>query len=91
MFPHLLYYIILNNFREEKVDPPLRVFSYQHYLLTFLGWTLGISSEYLSTRYDSADDRIIVVKTTTMTTTNSEIKEPEYWTDEGKGMTLLGR
>jgi hypothetical protein len=53
-----------------------------HRSLTFLGWTLGMSSEYLSTRYDSADDgHMAATKTAT-----SETKHPEYATD---GMTLM--
>jgi len=38
--------------------------------LTFLGCTLGMSSEYLSTRYDSADGHMAAVAKTTTKETN---------------------
>ena len=56
---------------------------WMHRSLTFLGCTLGMSNEYLSTRYDSADGHMAATKTAT-----NETKHPEYATD-GMTMTLL--
>jgi len=55
---------------------------YYSYSLTFLGRTLGMSSEYLSTWYDSADGHMVA----TATITTIETKDLEYVTDS---MTLL--
>lgn len=48
--------------------------------LTFLGWTLGMSSEYLSTRYDSADGHMAAVAKTTTRETNDA--------DDADGITM---
>lgn len=53
---------------------PRNVCTSNHIVLTFLGRTLGMSNEYLSTRYDSAGDHMVVntmAKETAMVAANA--------------------